>query len=71
MFVNISKETLSVARDQSKVGGSLLMGIRKTWPLSSFSPEQVAIRLKNIPARRVLYSREQWIDSNFIMVKKE
>jgi len=71
MFVNMSKETLSVAKDQSRVGGSLLMGIRKTWPLSNFSPEQAAIRLKKIPARRALYCREQWLRNNFIMVKKE
>ena len=55
MFVSMSKETLSVAKDQSRVGGSLLMGIRKTWLLSNFSPEQAAIRLKNKPARMVLY----------------
>ena len=49
IFVKISKETLSVARDQSRVGGSLANRHTKNLTGIYFSPEQDADRLQEQP----------------------
>jgi hypothetical protein len=57
IFVKMSKETLSVARVQSRVGGSLLIGMRNTCRVSSLPPEQAVIKPQSIPVRRNLWNR--------------